>query len=198
MSSNRKIESNRANAQRSTGPKTEQGKAVSSRNATRHGLAGNQVVIKDEDPAAYEALRQELIDSYKPANAAELALVEEITQCFWRLQRARALEAETFNMASVYNDPIIGFRCEDAAFTRIRRYMTTIERAWHRAMEQLERAQSLRRKEEKAEKADKTSRPVKEPVQPKPLPRADIPQPFVIPVAHPASAPVDSSPQSAH
>ena len=34
-----------------------------------------------------------------PANAAETMLVEEIAQCFWRLQRARAIEAENFNLA---------------------------------------------------------------------------------------------------
>ena len=47
-----RIEQNRANAQHSTGPKSEEGKTKSSRNATRHGLTGKQVVINGEDQQA--------------------------------------------------------------------------------------------------------------------------------------------------
>ena len=142
--SNVRIAANRANAQRSTGPKTDLGKAASSRNAIRHGLTGKQVVINGEDPAAYEALRQDLIASYQPANAAESTLVDEIAQCFWRLQRARALEAEQFNLCCGGADPIIGFNSGNADFDRLRRYMTSIERAYHRAIEQLQKLQRLR------------------------------------------------------
>jgi hypothetical protein len=141
-----RIEQNRANAQHSTGPKSEEGKAKSSRNATRHGLTGKQVVINGEDQQAYETLRHDLIDSYKPANAAEAMLVDEIAQGFWRLQRARALEAEQFNLCCGGADPIIGFNSGNADFERLRRYMTSIERAYHRAIQQLEKTQSLRAK----------------------------------------------------
>src|SRR3712207_6685215 len=100
MSSPARIAANRANARKSTGPKTPAGKAAARTNATRHGLAGKQVVINGEDPLAYEALRQDLIRAYQPASAAEDILVEEIAQSFWRLQRARAIEAETFNLTA--------------------------------------------------------------------------------------------------
>lgn len=140
------IETNRANAEHSTGPKSEAGKARSSRNATRHGLTGKQVVINGEDQEAYEALRRDLIDSYQPANAAEAMLVEEIAQGFWRLQRARALEAEQFNLCCGGADPIIGFNSGNADFERLRRYMTSIERAYHRAIEQLEKTRAARKK----------------------------------------------------
>jgi len=140
------IEINRANAQHSTGPKSEAGKATASRNATRHGLTAKQVVINGEDQEAYEALRRDLIDAYQPANAAETMLVEEIAQGFWRLQRARALEAEQFNLCCAGADPIIGFNSGNADFERLRRYMTSIERAYHRAIEQLEKTQAARKK----------------------------------------------------
>ena len=123
-----------------------QGKAKSSRNATRHGLTGKQVVINGEDQQAYETLRHDLIDSYKPADAAEAMLVDEIVQGFWRLQRARALEAEQFNLCCGGADPIIGFNSGNADFERLRRYMTSIERAYHRAIQQLEKTQSIRAK----------------------------------------------------
>lgn len=47
MSSDRKIESNRNNAKKSTGPKTTRGKSRASRNAWQHGWA----VIKRSDPS---------------------------------------------------------------------------------------------------------------------------------------------------
>src|SRR5215218_6737465 len=99
MSSARDL-ANRDNARHSTGPKTPEGKEAAKYNATRHGLSGKQVVVYGEDPTAFECLHQELIASYNPANAAESTLVEEIAQNFWRLQRARKIETEAFNIAS--------------------------------------------------------------------------------------------------
>ena len=146
---------NKANAQRSTGPRTEAGKHASKYNRTRHGLAGKQVVIHCEDAAAYEALRTDLIDSYQPATVAETALVDEIAQNYWRLQRARAIEAETFNVHCHGADPIIGYESAEPKFETIRRYMASIERAYHRAMTQLHLEQSTRRKLEKERKTER-------------------------------------------
>src|SRR3712207_8831160 len=53
----RVLERNRANAQSSTGPKTDGGKAKSSLNATKHSLTSKQIVIPGEDPDAYDAHR---------------------------------------------------------------------------------------------------------------------------------------------
>ena len=150
MSSIRKIAANRANAQYSTGPRTSEGKQQVRYNATRHGLSGKQVVVEGEDPARYEALRRDLIEAYQPANAAELTLVEDIAQNFWRLQRARAIEAETFNLWGNGSDPIIAMQAAQTEFDRIRRYMITIERAYHRAIDQLQETQQLRHKLEAA------------------------------------------------
>ncbi|HYI92156.1 MAG TPA: hypothetical protein VEX68_01305 [Bryobacteraceae bacterium] len=146
MSSARKIAANRANAQRSTGPQTIEGKQQTRYNATRHGLSGKRVVVDGEDPKRYEALLRDLIDAYQPANAAELTLVEDIAQNFWRLQRARAIEAETFNMWG--SEPVTAMNNEPLQFERIQRYMTTIERAYHRAIDQLQETQKLRAKQE--------------------------------------------------
>lgn len=145
MSSLRKQNANRANARLSTGPQTQEGKAASKQNAMRHGLCSRQVVIDGEDPAAYEALRQDLLRSYRPFNAAEKMLVEEIAQNSWRLQRARAIESATFNLSCAGGaDPIIGFRSDQQYFDTLRRYMTSIERAWHRAQQQLDKLQAMR------------------------------------------------------
>ena len=194
MSSDAKIAANRANAKKSTGPRTEAGKAASSRNNTRHGLTAKQLLLDTEDPAQYEALRKDLIESYRPANGAELMLVEEIAQNFWRLQRARNIEAENMNMNAGGADPIIKFGCAQAQFDNIRRYMTTIERAWHRAMQQLERMQSIRARQiakvEDVEVEAEQDEPTVaiEPTQPLPC---DTRRPFVEPAGRLESEPFD-------
>ena len=54
MASVAQIRANRLNAQKSTGPRTAEGKAAASQNAAKHGLLAEQVVIKGEDPAEFE------------------------------------------------------------------------------------------------------------------------------------------------
>ena len=92
MASPAQILANRENAQRSSGPKTHEGKQTASRNAIRHGLTGTQIVIPGEDASAYERLRQGLHESYRPADEAELILVDQIAANAWRLMRAQRVE----------------------------------------------------------------------------------------------------------
>jgi hypothetical protein len=92
MASSAQVLANRDNAKLSTGPKTAEGKLASSRNSSRHGLTGNQIVMPGEDAAAYEELRQGMHDSWKPANEPELVLVDQIAAASWRLMRALRVE----------------------------------------------------------------------------------------------------------
>jgi hypothetical protein len=188
MSSARDL-ANRNNAQHSTGPNTPEGKQASKYNATRHGLSGKQVIVYGEDPAAFERLHQELIASYNPANAAESTLVEEIAQNFWRLQRARRIEAETFNIHSGGADPVITYGCAIDRFEQIRRYMTSIERAYHRAIVQLEKTQSIRVKSSAPAKPSTAKPAVRKPgigfvsQMPKPELLPSLPKPEIQPLS---------------
>ena len=97
MTSKRQIAANRRNARRSTGPKSAAGKASSSANALRHGLAAARaVVLPDEDADAYERLRQGVIADLDPADTLQEALAQRIVVLLWRLDRAARLEAELF------------------------------------------------------------------------------------------------------
>ena len=62
MASEKQVAANRANAKRSTGPKTVAGKALSRMNAYKHGLTAETNVIGDEDPSEFDRLRAELED----------------------------------------------------------------------------------------------------------------------------------------
>ena len=71
MTSLRQIESNRRNAQKSTGPKTQSGKQRSSQNAVRHGLTAETVIGPLEDPADYRAFEQAVTTAYDAETAVD-------------------------------------------------------------------------------------------------------------------------------
>ena len=66
MASEKQLIANRANAKRSSGPKTSTGKALSRMNACKHGLTAEAIVIADEDPRAFDLLRAQLEEEHNP------------------------------------------------------------------------------------------------------------------------------------
>ena len=86
------LAANRANAAHSTGPKTEEGKQVSSHNALKTGLTGRTVLLPTDEAAAYETHCNRVIASHKPATGEERAHVDTIADLQWRLLRVPALE----------------------------------------------------------------------------------------------------------
>ena len=92
----RKLAANRANAQKSTGPKTPEGKQRTARNAITHGLYTNDIVLPDdpdESPEEFDALREALIHDIQPTNMIEKLLVERLAVAHWRLRRVYRHEA---------------------------------------------------------------------------------------------------------
>ena len=98
MSSTARQNANRANAKKSTGPKTAEGKARSALNAMTHGLTAQQAVLPNEDPDAYIAAKAAWIDTLLPSDTIELALVERAVIADWRL--GRCVRAERARLAS--------------------------------------------------------------------------------------------------
>ena len=130
--SSRKIEANRRNAQLSTGPKTDEGKAKSSRNSITHGVFVKKFLdgATPETVAEIEELAAGLRDYYKPQGIVEEILVQKIVVETARYGRELALEqpAPGYNLTRVVH-------CLD----RISRYSTATSRALYRAIEGLER-----------------------------------------------------------
>ncbi|MDQ1470983.1 MAG: hypothetical protein QOJ99_2463 [Bryobacterales bacterium] len=92
------LNANRQNAGLSTGPRTEEAKKRTRLNGLRHGLTGQTVVMPHEDLDAYEQFCSLTIAGLQPANEAERALAEVITDDKWRLNRARAIEENIFSL----------------------------------------------------------------------------------------------------
>ncbi|HLX37167.1 MAG TPA: hypothetical protein VKR29_05175 [Candidatus Binataceae bacterium] len=92
----RKAEANRRNAQQSTGPRTEQGKANSRLNALKHGiLASNAsiaVIEGREHREEFGAMVDGLAADFQPVGTFEQLLVEDIAGCFWRKRRLLRFE----------------------------------------------------------------------------------------------------------
>jgi len=90
--SNRTIRSKQEKRDKSTGPKTEEGKAVSSQNARTHGFTASTVVLSTEDQTLYEFNRGQFHDSLNPVGFLEIQLVDEIASARWRQQRCIVFE----------------------------------------------------------------------------------------------------------
>jgi hypothetical protein len=72
------------------------GKAVSARNALKHGILSREVILPGEDDDALAELAKRLTTELRPAGQLEALLVDRITAAFWRLRRLGRVEAEVF------------------------------------------------------------------------------------------------------
>jgi hypothetical protein len=96
MATEKQIQANIRNARRSTGPRTTEGKAKSSRNALKTGLYANGIVIGYEDPSKLAELERQFTDKYHPATPTERSLVDSLIHLEWLLRRYRWLETEVW------------------------------------------------------------------------------------------------------
>jgi hypothetical protein len=97
MATEAQVMANRANAQKSTGPRTAEGKAVVAQNAVKHGLRARVDVIRGEDQAEFDMQREALLGELAPVGLKESMLAERIVSLSWRLQRAACLQNEVFD-----------------------------------------------------------------------------------------------------
>jgi hypothetical protein len=134
MMTQAKLDANRANAQKSTGPKTTEGRANSSRNSFKHGLYSKQLVVGAEEAAALDALKSDLRTEHQPANETEEILVNELGEQFWRLRRARCLEASLLDSETTVLTHLAA----------IQRMMSSAERGFYKALTALRQLQKDR------------------------------------------------------
>lgn len=117
--SERKIQANRRNALRSTGPRTARGKRIVSQNPIKHGLLAREVVITagdgTESSAEFYTLLASLRDCYEPVGVVEDSLVQTIATCWWR--KARVIRAENGEIRKQLDTVVVdqAFRSSDKA-----------------------------------------------------------------------------------
>jgi hypothetical protein len=95
--SEKQLAANRANAARSTGPRTPEGKSRAARNAVKHGFTGSTfAVVRLEDLREIDALKDDLVSVHRPVNAQELFALERMAFAQQAIIRAARLESGLF------------------------------------------------------------------------------------------------------
>src|SRR5436309_398856 len=92
MSSDKQTEANRLNAQKSTGPKTPEGKAIVAKNSSRYRRLAETVLLKSENPKAFQAFARRFYLDLQPEGPLERSLLDTLIVAKWRLIRASTLE----------------------------------------------------------------------------------------------------------
>lgn len=123
MASKKQVVANRANAKRSTGPKTNKGRALTRMNACKHGLTAGTIVIGNEDPREFDTLRADLEREFKPRPGLERELVERLAVQLWRIRRIPACEASLIEArrANVARTEALSEAAEELSETRAER-----------------------------------------------------------------------------
>ncbi|MHC4444748.1 MAG: hypothetical protein ACYTF1_19070 [Planctomycetota bacterium] len=160
--SQKQLQANRHNAQKSTGPKTPEGKARSSQNALKHGLLARQILLNDDDPNEnpedFQQLLSDLVDELQPAGRRQSLCVQRIAVCYWRLRRAYRFEAQSLKrqrqeefspfeelaqtVAGRNPQPFARILPYEHQMKLLVRYETMIDRQLNKAMTQLQKLQA--------------------------------------------------------
>ena len=145
MTTDKQNIANRQNALKSTGPKTPEGKELARKNSIKHGLLSKDLVIREEDSKALQALMDDLFATLQPLGKIEEVLTEKIGSTLWRLQRLISAESKALaekdwmgelrKLQEAYNT---------STLSSITRYESNLERTLYRALHELQRIQGMR------------------------------------------------------
>jgi hypothetical protein len=216
----RQLAANRANAQKSTGPKSPEGKARSSRNGIRHGLTTTTFLVRNEDVPYFTDFRNAFLDRFNPRDKVELYQVEVMVHARWNQRRAWTIENEILNIEMKrrledLEEEFIVFtettrlalameHCmsESRAVALIHRYEVRLENQFHRALKTL-----LEMKKDvplPAGRSTLQNEPNPDSEHPEELPEPVLPgapppqnEPEPAPAAQPAASPASPAPASA-
>ena len=146
MATLKQVEANRRNAQKSTGPKTPEGKAAVSMNALRHGLRARTVVLPGENREEFTQLCDDLEVEWHPQSRTEQFYVEQMAVSQWKLTRMEVSEVNLFKDADSAKDQL-------PLLDRLWQAECRLERSYARAQRELERLQDSRRQPDDPEPA---------------------------------------------
>jgi hypothetical protein len=136
MSSAAQIAANQANAQLSTGPVTEAGKARSSRNSTRLGLFSASSFVREDEKDLYNQFCETYYVDLAPVSPVEETLAREVIQAAWRLRRCTELEATVSG-----DEPVEELERLQNSIDRAR---AAAQRSFQRSLAELRRVQTER------------------------------------------------------
>ena len=115
MATEKQIAANRRNAQKSTGPRTEEGKSKTRLNALRDGFTGQVITLSAEDLPVFEKFKSDLIKDLAPKTTMEPSLADAIAWDTWRLNHLRAVEMNMYALGSSDAETVIDIAMSAAA-----------------------------------------------------------------------------------
>jgi hypothetical protein len=134
MASTAQFTANQQNSQHSTGPTSTTGRARSSQNSFRHGLASNQLIIPGESQADFEALLAGLISGHNPQSTIESVLVHNMATHHWL--KLRSIKLQSGALCDPESTP--------AALNIYMRYQISNERGFWKSFDTLRKLQKER------------------------------------------------------
>ena len=140
MATPAQIIANQTNAQRSTGPRTPEGKSRVSQNALRHGLTARHLVIRPEEQEEFTAFQESLASELAPRGAVETLTFHELLHAAWNLARFRKIEVQVSSGSPQdFSDPDT-----TTILDRLSRYQARAQRAYYKALQELRVLQTNR------------------------------------------------------
>jgi len=149
MSTIRQIQANRLNAQKSTGPRSVEGKAAVRMNALKSGIDAQSAIIRGENPADLETLTNEYLAAHSPVTPQERFYVDILIRCDWHMRRLTRADAQLWeyrfqDYSHMPKDCPLGkiYFYTDRVFTRLERHIKDLERSYKDASRELALLQS--------------------------------------------------------
>jgi len=142
MASQKQLLANRLNAQKSTGPRSVEGKARASMNALKTGIDARSQTIPGEPISQLEALTDDYYERFCPTTPEQRMLLDTLVDCEWLLRRFRRVEGQ------MWENPIFeitfakAFRDDSDHFARLQRRIDATQRNYRNALHELERLQA--------------------------------------------------------
>ena len=154
--SEKRLAANRANAAKSTGPRTAIGKHNSSRNGTKHGLLSNAILVDGESRAHFVEILNTLENDYQPADHTERTLIQAMAVAEWRRLRLWTVETAGINQEQrLQSDSTRGespaictllairaCAADTGILNTLRRYEVQFDNQYNRALDRLLRVRS--------------------------------------------------------
>ncbi len=162
MSSQAQLNANRLNAQKSTGPRSAEGKDNSRFNALKFGISAESMLLPDEDADVLDALRHGYFADCRPAGARQLLLTEVLIRADWMIKRFDRIEAQVVNLLSDSGQPAnqavamvyAAPTGKNNPLPLLHRRRSAAQRDWFKANKELERLQNSAPREDEPSDAE--------------------------------------------
>ena len=164
MATEKQIHANRKNAQNSTGPKTPQGKATAAKNATKHGLTAQNILIKGENLEDFQEHRDKLTHELNPIFQTEVIITDRIVNLSWQLKRCAHLQAAALDYIinnerfadseNALGKAVFAGFAQTRALDRLIMYERRIENSLYKSMKQLDNLKQITAKQKAESEKD--------------------------------------------